>query len=360
MRSGRKVTTCVLVALLLCGFQNSAGAYVCPPCGCPAHEDDQIFGSDGHCPYCGMNLIEETVSSRINEIDIDTGSGNFLIDGGSSHEEKSITVFYHKPQSFSRESPILIVIPGTGRNGYDYRDAWIEASERFGILVLSPRYPEETYDFGDYHMGGLMDGINVTASVEYAEDTNEVRLDEERLAYEVNSRSTEWIFSDFDRLFERVAVAVGSARKSYDIFGHSAGSQILHRFVIFYPRSKASRILASNSGFYTLPNPDEELPFGVKNTRLDEDQLKASFSKSLILFIGELDNADETGGLMLRSPTVDRQGMGRLARSRYFYQRSRTAAKDLGTPFNWKLEVIPNIGHDYARMSAAAAEYLYE
>ncbi|MGH8222530.1 MAG: hypothetical protein ACREQZ_06115, partial [Woeseiaceae bacterium] len=206
----------------------------------------------------------------------------------------------------------------------------------------------------------LMDNINLTESVEYAEDTNEVRLDEERLAYEVNSRQSEWIFSDFDRLFEMAAEAVGSSRKSYDIFGHSAGGQILHRFVIFYPRSKADRILASNSGFYTLPNFNEELPFGLKNAPLDEDRVKASFEKCLVLLIGELDNANETGGLMLRSPTVDEQGIGRLARSKYFYRSSKTAANDLGARFNWKLEIVPNIGHDHVRMSAAAAEYLYE
>ncbi|MGH8496554.1 MAG: hypothetical protein ACREVN_10520 [Gammaproteobacteria bacterium] len=355
-----KATVYVLVALLLCGFQESDRLYVCPPCDCPAHEPEQTFASDGHCPYCGMNLIEKTDGSRINQVDIHTGSGNFLIKGGSGHEDKSITVFYHMPESFSTESPVLIVVPGTGRNGYDYRDAWIEASERHGVLVLSPQYPEATYGFGDYHMGGLMGDINLAESVEYVENTNEVRLDEEALAYEVNSSPAELIFSDFDRMFEMTAEAVGSTRTSYDIFGHSAGGQILHRFVIFYPGSKADRILASNAGFYTLPGFDEALPFGLENAPVDEDELEAAFGKCLVLFLGELDDAKETGGLMLRSPTVDEQGAGRLARGRYFYRTSKAAAQALGAPFNWTLEVIPDIGHDYVGMSAAAAEYLYE
>ncbi len=37
--------------------QQSAG-YVCPPCGCPAH--DQVFDLPGRCPACGMPLIEKS------------------------------------------------------------------------------------------------------------------------------------------------------------------------------------------------------------------------------------------------------------------------------------------------------------
>lgn len=278
-RSATKVAVYVVAALLLCGFQNGEETHVCPPCGCPAHERDERFESDGHCPYCGMSLIEQSHPSQLNEVAIDEGSGNFLIEGGSGHEDKWITVFYHRPASFDAKSPILIVVPGTGRNGWDYRDAWIEASEEHGVLVLSPMYPEDTYGFGAYHMGGLMSDINVEESVEYAENGHDVFLDEKVFAYDVSSNPAEWIFGDFDRLFGMAAEAVGSTRTSYDIFGHSAGGQILHRFVIFHPDSKADRILASNSGFYTLPRFDEKLPFGLKNAPLDREQLEDSFGK---------------------------------------------------------------------------------
>ena len=44
------------------------------------------------------------------------------------------------------------------------------------------------------------------------------------------------------------------------MFGHSAGAQILHRMVLFAPGSRADRIVAANSGFYTLADPDQALP----------------------------------------------------------------------------------------------------
>jgi hypothetical protein len=37
----------------------TSGKFVCPPCGCPAHQGDKSeeFDKGGACPYCGMGLI---------------------------------------------------------------------------------------------------------------------------------------------------------------------------------------------------------------------------------------------------------------------------------------------------------------
>jgi pimeloyl-ACP methyl ester carboxylesterase len=330
--------------------------YMCPPCH--VHEDT-FFEEDGTCPICGMALIERPDSSRVGEVHIHPGSGNLLVEGGPGHREKLIQVFYHRPEAFTPRSPILVVVPGAGRDADEYRDAWIEASERHGVLVLSPLYRESDYDFGAYHMGGLMHGMNLSESTLYEEASNRVHLDEERFEYRVASNPEEWIFRDFDRLFLRVGRALGSERERYDLFGHSAGGQILHRLVLFHPGSRADRILAGNSGFYTLPDPTTDLPFGVRDTPVTSKDLGRSLSLRLVLFLGEEDDATETGGTLLRSPTVDRQGLHRLARGRYFYETGRALAERLGVELGWSLEIVPGVGHDFRGMSRAAADYLY-
>ena len=35
------------------------------------------------------------------------------------------------------------------------------------------------------------------------------------------------------------------------------------------------------------------------------------------------------------------------------------AAESLGVALEWKLEIVPGVGHDLQQMSEAAAEYLY-
>lgn len=319
-------------------------------------------------PSLGQTSTEETSIAKREftktqnhpAIKLGEGSGYFERMGGLGHQEDTIRVYFHKPKNFTAQSKILIVIPGSGRNGDDYRDSWIEASEKHSVLIISPSYLEKNYGYGDYHLGGIVSNLNILESVTFKENSNIVELDEEKVKYELNLTPEEWIYNDFDRLFEEVAAAVGSSKATYDIFGHSAGGQILHRFALFAPHSKANRILASNSGSYTPPDFTEDFPFGIKNIGLQEENLKQSFRKKLVLFLGELDNENETGGLMLRSPTVDKQGTHRLQRGKYFYGKSQETAKKMKAAFKWELEVIPNIGHNQKKMAAAAATYLYE
>jgi poly(3-hydroxybutyrate) depolymerase len=289
---------------------------------------------------------------------VGAGSGSFSMAGGLGHEGATITVSYHKPQSFDESSPILIVISGTGRNGDEYRDSWIAASEKHGVLVLAPGYPEEEYDEAAYQLAGLVENLELRNL--NLDDPSVYRLADEDIVFIVNDDSSEWLFHDFDRLFEMAVKDVGSSQAQYDIFGHSAGGQILHRMAIFHPDSKARRIVAANSAFYTLPRIDEPLIFGVADTPLTVEDLERAFQEPLTLLLGELDNATERRGTTLSTPKANEQGIGRLARGRYFFNESQKIAAGIGAEFRWTLEKVPGVGHDFRRMAEAAARLLYE
>ena len=350
----------LLLSILSC--KTPKGQYVCPPCDLPC--DTLFFGQAGICPNCNMTLIKESdlrleFNLLVNEVSLNTGSGVFLIEGAAHRKEKTIKVYYHKPEAFSSETNILMVIPGAGRNGDSYRDAWVEASERHNVLILSPMFEEENYPFEDYHLCGLMEELNLEESISFSENSNQVTLEEEALTYSINKNSEEWLFQDFDRIFDLVIQSLGTSQSTYDLFGHSAGGQILHRLALFANNTKADRIIAANSGFYTLPDFETQLPFGLKSTSIDQEDLKAAFSKKLILLIGELDNERENGGTLLRSTTVDKQGTHRLARGKYFHTFSKDKAKELNATFNWEIEIVPNVGHEHGLMGKAAAKMLY-
>jgi pimeloyl-ACP methyl ester carboxylesterase len=288
---------------------------------------------------------------------ITQGSGSFEMLGGRGHEQHTIRVHYHRPATFNARSPILIVLAGAGRNADRYRDSWIDASEKHGVLILSPTYEEKDYDIAAYHFGGIIKNIQMRNL--QGDDPQVYRLNDEDIEFEVVDDASQWLFHDFDRLFDQVVKAVASRLTGYDIFGHSAGGQILHRLAIFYPQTKAVRLVAANSGFYTLPRLDSPLLFGVQGTVLTEDSLKKSFRKSLVVFLGELDNERETRGIHLHTPKADAQGLGRLARGHYFHDESRKLAAALDSPFNWALQVVPGVGHEQEKMAAAAAQFLY-
>ena len=306
----------------------------------------------------GLKSTFAQSNSALN-IQINEGSGFFQIEGGLGHRSDSITIYYHKPKNMASNSKILLVIPGAGRNGDSYRDSWIETSEKHSVLIISPSYPEAKYSYGDYHLGGIVKALNLTKGITFKKNSNQVLMDEAIVEFNINLNSNQWIYNDFDRIFNLVKKSTKSKQRKYDMFGHSAGGQILHRYVMMHPNSKADRILASNAGTYTLTDYSTDFPFGIKNMDFNKKQLSKAFKKSLVLFLGELDNADETGGRMLRSKTADKQGTHRLARGNYFYNHSVETAKELNVKFNWNLVVIPEVGHNQREMAKAAAKYLY-
>ena len=101
------------------------------------------------------------------------------------------------------------------------------------------------------------------------------------------------------------------------------------------------------------------MPFGFLYSAIDELRLKKAFSKKLVLLLGELDNAEETRGTMLHTPQIDRHGLGRFERGNYFFNQARSTAEGLGAGFQWKIEIVPQVGHDYRKMASAAANLLY-
>ena len=299
-------------------------------------------------------------NNTIKTIEINEGSGSFQITGGIGHENDTITVYYHKPKNLSSKSKTLIVIPGSGRNGDSYRDSWIATSEKHSVLILSPSYAEKDYPYDAYHLGGIVKDLDLRKGVIFKKNSNQVLLDEDVVEFKLNIDAKQWVYHDFDRIFNLAKKTLKLKARTYDMFGHSAGGQILHRFVLFHPNSKANRILASNAGSYTLPEMETAFPNGLKNTGINNKNLKKSFKKQLVIFLGELDNADERGGLLLRSKTVDKQGTHRLSRGTYFYNNGIMKAKALKFKHNWKLKVIKGVGHNQRKMAKAAAAYLYE
>ena len=285
------------------------------------------------------------------------GTGRFRFDTGRAGAAP-IEVAFYRPPTFHTDSPILIVVPGAGRNADDYRDSWLESARRHGVLVLAPEYPDPPYDVAGYHFGGIIRNLELRNAT-IAPGTQVYRLSDEDILFDPNTERSTWLFGDFDRLFATVAAAVGSRQTGYDLFGHSAGGQILHRLALFHPDSRARRILAANSGFYTYPRLDVPLPFGLADAGLTPNDLEQALAMPLVLFLGERDDEHETRGTHLRTPAADGWGIGRLARGRRFYEEGRRIAGELGVPFAWQLEVVPDVGHDYRRMGEAAASHLY-
>lgn len=323
--------------------------YVCPPC---PHVTDlfdaQPHDGPGTCPVCGMKLVERPARTDASPAKLHMGPGAFTIKSGPG-SRREVEVFYHRPRNLGEQSPVLIVLPGAGRNAWDYRDHWIDTAERFGVLVLSPHYSESRYPrFWNYNLAGMIGDVVIDSKAR------------QMTGYRITTDRQQWLFDDMDRIFDEAVRAVGLKTARYDLFGHSAGGQFLHRFALFADDdSRADRILASNSGWYTVPEHEARFPYGLDDAPIEERQLASAFARRLVVFLGESDDANETRGDLVRSMETDRQGLHRLARGKHFHAQAAKTAASMSTAFNWTLFVVPDIGHDAKGMSEAAASYLY-
>lgn len=292
------------------------------------------------------------------DVVIRPGADTFTLAGGPGHSQHVITVHYYLPRAYTSRSPILIVLPGAGRNGFDYRDAWIPFAAEAGVFIAAPSYARADYDSAAYQMGGTLENLTMGTPLEGSSE-NVVYLRDEDIRFDLNPRRSEWLFNDFDRLFHIIKKGTDSSQTGYDMFGHSAGAQIAHRHVLLYPGSHARRVVAANAGFYTLPDLKTPPPVGLAGLGIDRRSLKLSFSRKLLVLLGEEDNHPERGGSHLHTPNIDRQGDNRLARGRYFHEFAAARAKALRTAYRWDLRVAPRIGHDFRAMTRVAAGILY-
>jgi len=312
-----------------------------------------LAGSFALLAACAMAPTQTEPGVRI-----DAGKGSFTIPGGGRNAAQSIVVHYYRPANFTSRSPVLIVLPGAGRNGDAYRDAWVAAADEAGVLIASPSYPESGYNAAGYQMGGLIDNLKMgkpqpgsTASSAYFRD--------EDLKFDVNARREDWLFADFDRLFGILTRATGSKQRQYDLFGHSAGGQLAARVAVLHPDSRAHRIVAANAGLYTLPDPARPLPLGLSGLDVSEASLRRAFATDLTVMLGENDNDPNKGGQHIHTPLLDAQGRDRFSRGQSFFAFSSEKAKASKAPFKWKLQTVPGVGHDFRGMSRAAAKLLY-
>ncbi|AWB69245.1 hypothetical protein C2869_22365 (plasmid) [Saccharobesus litoralis] len=289
------------------------------------------------------------------------GSGSYQLEISTTSPNRQIEVHYYKPQIFNSQTTVIIVVAGAGRNANDYRDSWIAHAEKYNLLVLSPAYPQQQYDFAAYHLGGIVTQLKFKQpKVEkHNGRITKYRLKDQDISFTIENDRAKWLFDDFDALFNSVKPLLGAKQTGYDLFGHSAGGQILHRYALFKYGSQANRIVAANSGFYTLPDLTLPFPWGLLTTNISQQDVNSAFSKSLFVLLGEADNVNETRGTLLHTPNTDQQGLGRLERGTYFYEHSQKQAKMAKAVFNWQKILVPDVGHDYKLMGNAAAKLLY-
>jgi poly(3-hydroxybutyrate) depolymerase len=262
------------------------------------------------------------------------GKGSFQFHDAKGNPDKPITVWFYRPANQNANTRIVFVMHGTERNGETYRDHWAKHAQQNGFLLLVPEFSKHDYPEDAYQFGGVK-----------------------------NPDVEKWTFSVIEHLFDHVRTSESLAASSYYLYGHSAGAQFVHRYMIFMPKPRVAMAISANAGSYTLPVypawTDPGFPWALDKSLIGEDQLKSVFARPLVVLLGE-DDTDPNHKHLPKSSQALAQGATRLARGKNFYQRAEAQAAKLGTEFKWRLQTVPGVGHSDSGMAKAAVRYIVD
>ena len=259
------------------------------------------------------------------------GAGRFTFTGWDG---PALPVYYQLPDRVTPATPVVFVMHGVYRDADRYRDEWAALARQHGFIAVVPQFGRD--DFPGSR------GYNTGYFAE-ADGTPRPRA--------------RWSFAAIEPLFDDVRQRFGTAVTGYGIYGHSAGAQFVHRFVLFMPEARIEQAIAANAGWYTMPDMTTGFPYGLGDAPVDEGALAAALGKPVTVLLGTADTDREDPNLR-KTPEADAQGPHRLARGQAFFARAEQAAEAQGVPFGWSIRTVPGVGHSNGRMAKAAAPLL--
>ena len=260
-------------------------------------------------------------------------TGQFRFDEWSG---PGLDVYYAHPRALKPDMPVIFVMHGMSRTAQRYRDEWATLAVDSGFVVIAPHFDSEHFPgLLAYNLGNTFD--------EHGRPQPEEA----------------WSFSAIEPLFDAVRARFGLTAEHYQLYGHSAGAQFVHRFLAHVPGHRVERAVAANAGWYTLPGFGAKWPYGYGNSQVTRPAVEQLLAFPLMVLLGDRDT--EMADPSLRStPEAQRQGSHRLARGFYYYEAGIRAAQHFGVELGWTLAKVEGADHDNAKMAPAAAHFLLQ
>jgi pimeloyl-ACP methyl ester carboxylesterase len=286
---------------------------------------------------CSENDEKPIPAANLPIDSLSSGAGSFTYTYSVTNFSKTMNVYYYIPENKTETTEVLIVLHGDGRNAKDYRDALITDAQTKGFIVIAPEFSEQNFPNGDgYNLGNVfIDGDNPTATTLNPE--------------------AKWSFSIIEPLFDFVKTQINNSTPTYALFGHSAGGQFVHRFLMFKPNARINKAVVSAPGWYTFPNM-VIFPYGRNQSPLQNMNLSTFFAKNIHIQVGKNDNDPNAAGLR-HNAFADAQGLNRKQRAENYFQFCQQLAGN--ATFNWNFHVIENANHDYVKASKNAVNLLF-
>lgn len=286
---------------------------------------------------CNQEISAKNIEINIAEISqnitVEGDTGSFVYTGYEPLADRPVLVHYYNPGK--SDARVLILMHGNGRGAISYFKSMLPYAKKSNILLIVPEFTEKLYPSRDYHLGGVMD------------KSGNLRPEKE------------WTFSIIEPLFDEMKARTGNKSEGYMFYGYSAGSQFVHRYLTFVSNNRVIKAIPSAAGYYTMPDYNQNYPYGLAKTKVPKTNLVKFFAKPVMIVVGDADTVLSREDLP-KNKYANEQGRDRVERGLSYFNRAKALAKEWNVPFNWSYKLVPHVGHSQGPMAKPIAELLFE
>ena len=248
-------------------------------------------------------------------------------------DKPDVEILYITPNAINEDTEVIFVIHGNSRNADDYLSAWIPLVQNKNVIIAAPNFDKKNFRY--------------FFLLESAESNGAI-----------NERSDSYINTSISLFFNYFKSRFALNANTYKMFGHSAGAQFTHRYMLLSNDQRISDTVIANAGWYTFLN-GEQYPYGIKDTPIEisSSHIRWFMSNKTSLLIGSIDtnlnNVNSSAG-------AQKQGITRVDRADNYFKSLIDISDKNEIPFRWSYKVINDVGHDYQKMTPIAASILLQ
>jgi poly(3-hydroxybutyrate) depolymerase len=246
------------------------------------------------------------------------GAQRVLIDTPAA---PNVPVWYLRPPGISSAAPVVFVMHGVGRDADRYLAEWAPLAVQHGFVVVVPEFTKEAFPGADAYNLGATQGADGRLKPKEA-----------------------WSYAVIESAFDAVRAREKLVAPSYLLYGHSAGAQFVHRFVMLGAGRRMKLAVAANAGWYAFPDLQIDWPYGLSRAP-GEPAVAAVLSAPLTVLIGDADT-DPNSSSLRHTPEADAQGRHRFERGQAYYRAAQKTSAAFGVPLAWSCAIAPGLGHD--------------
>ena len=246
-------------------------------------------------------------------------------------DKPDVELFYLSPQEINQDTKVLFVIHGNSRNAMGYLEKWIPFVKNKNVVVVAPLFTKESYRYFALLQSASSSG-------------------------KINKNSDDYLNNSISLFFNFFKNKFLLSNNTYKMYGHSAGAQFTHRYMLLGDDYRISNAVIANAGWYTFLN-GSKFPYGIQDApiNISSERVRWFMSSKTTLLIGSSDVGLQS---LNTSKGAMKQGNNRLERANNYFSSLVLSGEENRIPFRWNFHLIKDVAHSNAEMTPAAAKIL--